>query len=176
MYTKSRLGLTSVTLKGQQFYTRIYKIFCVGGNNMIVERENGVILYNIYFEKIDVYLNCATGFLLSSDMKFLSIDKDANDKLLNKFNICSWDDYADDLFHIKFLVKYSPILSKFIDLSEFNEIEFCNPDLSINKRYCLKINDKNIFSTRDLDYERIGIQMDPYLKKLLMKEDSNNDN
>ena len=60
---------------------------------MIVERENGVILYNIHFEKIDVYLNCATGFLLSSDMKFLSIDKDANDKLLNKFNICSWDDY-----------------------------------------------------------------------------------
>ena len=97
---------------------------------MIVERENGVILYNIHFKKIDVYLNCATGFLLSSDMKFLSIDKDANDKLLNKFNICSWDDYVDDLFHIKFLVKYSPILSKFIDLSEFNEIEFCTPILS----------------------------------------------
>ena len=47
------------------------------GDNMIVERENGVILYNIHFKKIDVYLNCATGFLLSSDMKFLSIDKDA---------------------------------------------------------------------------------------------------
>ena len=56
---------------------------------MIVERENGEILYNIHFEKIDVYLNCATGFLLSSDMKFLSIDNDANDKLLNKFNIWS---------------------------------------------------------------------------------------
>ena len=40
----------------------------------------------------------------------------------------------------------------------------------------IKINDKNIFSTRDLDYERIGIQMDPYLKELLMQEDSNNDN
>ena len=142
------------------------------GDNVVVERENGVILYNIHFKKIDVYLNCATGFLLSSDMKFLSIDNDANDKLLNKFNMCSWDDYTDDLLHIKFLVKYSPILSKFIDLSEFNEIEFCSPDLSINKRYCLKINDKNIFSARDLDYERIGVQMDPYLKERLMQEDS----
>ena len=42
-------------------------------------------IHNIHFEKIDIYLNCATGFLLSSDMKFLSIDNDANDKLLNKF-------------------------------------------------------------------------------------------
>ena len=55
---------------------------------MIVERENGEILYNIHFKKIDIYLNCVTGFLLSSDIKFLSIDNDANDKLLNKFNIC----------------------------------------------------------------------------------------
>ena len=108
----------------------------------------------------------------------IKVHKYVRKKLLQKFKAYAWDFIGCDknMLHIKFLVKYSPILSKFIDLSEFNEIEFCSPDLSINKRYCLKINDKNIFSTRDLDYERIGIQMDPYLKELLMQEDSNNDN
>ena len=48
------------------------------------------------------------------------------EKLLEKFKVDRWDslDYNKNLFHIKFLVKYSPILSKFIDTSEFDTIEF----------------------------------------------------
>ena len=130
-------------------------------------------VYNIQFKKVKLWIdhNLAI-FLNCTNNDCLNISSVSNDFLLKKFDLYDWDDISKNLLHIKFLVKYSPILSKFIDLSEFNEIEFCNPDLSINKRYCLKINDKNIFSTRDLDYERIGIQMDPYLKELLMQEDS----
>ena len=120
---------------------------------LYVDGESSIFLGNIKANEIGIYL-------LSDEI------------LLNKFNVMNWDTVTNNLIHVKFLVKYSPILSKFIDLSEFNEIEFCNPDLSINKRYCLKINDKNMFSTRDLDYERIGVKMDPYLKELLMQEDS----
>lgn len=130
-------------------------------------------VYSMQFKKVKLWIdhNLAI-FLNCTNNDCLNLSSISNDFLLKKFDLYDWDDIGENLLHIKFLVKYSPILSKFIDLSEFNEIEFCNPDLSINKRYCLKINDKNIFSTRDLDYERIGIQMDPYLKELLMQEDS----
>ena len=47
---------------------------------------------------------------------------------MKKFDLYDWDDIGENLLHIKFLVKYSPILSKFIDLSEFNEIEFVDLD------------------------------------------------
>ena len=125
------------------------------------------------FKKVKLWIdhNLAI-FLNCTNNDCLNISSISNDFLLKKFDLYDWDDIGENLLHIKFLIKYSPILSKFIDLSEFNEIEFCSPDLSINKRYCLKINNKNIFSTRDLDYERIGVQMDPYLKELLMQEDS----
>ena len=46
--------------------------------------------------------------------------------LLRKFKIFNWDNYSENLTHIKFLVEYSPILSKFVDPSEFDNIEFIN--------------------------------------------------
>ena len=130
-------------------------------------------IYFVQFKNIKLAIDFDTCVFLG-EIKDGRIELNLNAKrfLLKKFKISQFYSFTKNLVHIKFLVKYSPILSKFIDLSEFNEIEFCNPDLSINKRYCLKINDKNIFSTRDLDYERIGVQMDPYLKELLMQEDS----
>ena len=43
--------------------------------------------------------------------------------LLRKFKVYNWDSYGKNLAHIKFLVKYSPIFSKFIDDEELDKIE-----------------------------------------------------
>ena len=40
--------------------------------------------------------------------------------LLNKFNVMNWDVVTDNLIHIKFLIKYSPTLSKLIDNDELD--------------------------------------------------------
>ena len=62
--------------------------------------------------------------------------------LLNKFKIEYWDDYTDNLFHIKFLLKYSPIFSKLIFESELNDIEVNETTLTgrDNYRFCYYIN------------------------------------
>ena len=56
----------------------------------------------------------------------IKVHKYIREKLLKKFKVDRWDslDYNKNLFHIKFLVKYSPIMSKFIDTSEFDTIKF----------------------------------------------------
>ena len=52
--------------------------------------------------------------------------KYVKEKLLKKFKAYAWDyvDYNENMLHIKFLIKYSPIFSKFVDLTEFDTIEF----------------------------------------------------
>ena len=78
-------------------------------------------------------------------------------KLLKKFKIDKWDslDYNKNLFHIKFLVKYSPIMSKFIDTSEFDTIKFIPSSNQvvgnwINTSY-IKFNDgKEFFNVYDV--------------------------
>ena len=56
----------------------------------------------------------------------IKVHKYVRKKLLQKFKAYAWDFIGHDknMLHIKFLVKYSPILSKFIDTSEFDTIEF----------------------------------------------------
>ena len=48
--------------------------------------------------------------------------------LLKKFKVNKFDSFTENLVHIKFLVKYSPILSKFINFEEFNSIEIQKKD------------------------------------------------
>ena len=109
---------------------------------------------------------------------FGNIDKNNNikmykyvkEKLLKKFKVDRWDslDYNKNLFHIKFLVKYSPILSKFIDTSEFDTIEFAPSSDQIvdtwgNVSY-INLNDgKEFFNVYDVAYTEQDIDI-IYLK------------
>ena len=81
------------------------------------------------FKKVKLWIdhNLAI-FLNCTNNDCLNISSISNDFLLKKFDLYDWDDIGENLLHIKFLIKYSPILSKFIDLSEFNEIEFVDLD------------------------------------------------
>ena len=86
-------------------------------------------VYSVQFKKVKLWIdhNLAI-FLNCTNNDCLNISSISNDFLLKKFDLYDWDDISKNLLHIKFLVKYSPILSKFIDLSEFNEIEFVDLD------------------------------------------------
>ena len=86
-------------------------------------------VYSMQFKKVKLWIdhNLAI-FLNCTNNDCLNISSVSNDFLLKKFDLYDWDDIGENLLHIKFLVKYSPILSKFIDLSEFNEIEFVDLD------------------------------------------------
>ena len=98
-------------------------------------------------------------------------------KLLKKFKIDKWDslDYNKNLFHIKFLVKYSPILSKFIDTSEFDTIEFASSNDRIANNWSnvsyINLNDgKEFFNVYDASYtERdvISLEIDSEFLKIL---------
>ena len=89
----------------------------------------------------------------------IKVHKYVRKKLLKKFKVNRWDslDYNKNLFHIKFLVKYSPILSKFIDTSEFDTIEFAPYSDQIvdnwdNVSY-INLNDgKKFFNVYDVAY------------------------
>ena len=100
-------------------------------------------------------------FLSSIDSENnLKMSYETNYFLLKKFKIYDWDKYNDDLIQIKFLVKYSCILSKLIDLSEFNNIELISidnvndPDLEWHNNYCLYINDIGFCSSDEVKYTR----------------------
>ena len=98
-------------------------------------------------------------------------------KLLKKFKIDKWDslDYNKNLFHIKFLVKYSPILSKFVDLTEFDTIEFTPSSDNVvdnwNNIAYVNLNDgKEFFYVYDVMYtgqDIISLKFDSEFLKIL---------
>ena len=82
----------------------------------------------------------------------------------------TWDfiDHNNNLLHIKFLVKYSPILSKFIDTSEFDTIEFTPSSDNVvdnwnNVSYIKFNNGKEFFNVYDVVYTGQNIDI-IYLK------------
>ena len=103
--------------------------------------------------------------------------KYVKEKLLKKFKVDRWDslDYNKNLFHIKFLVKYSPILSKFINVSEFNTIELASSNDRIANNWrnisYINLNDgKEFFNVYDASYtERdvISLEIDSEFLKIL---------
>ena len=113
----------------------------------------------IQFENIKIAIDRDTCVFISgidknNDIKMYEYTKE---KLLKKFKIDKWDslDYNKNLFHVKFLVKYSPILSKFIDTSEFDTIEFAPSSDQIvdnwNNTSYIKFNDgKEFFNVYDV--------------------------
>ena len=120
------------------------------------------LIYGVIFKNVKIYTDenlCV--FLSSIDSKNnLKMSYETNYFLLKKFKINDWDTYNDDLIQIKFLVKYSCILSKLIDLSEFNDIELIsinnvnNPDIEWYNDYYLYINDIGFCSSDEVKYMR----------------------
>ena len=110
----------------------------------------------------------------NNDIKMYEHTKE---KLLKKFKIDRWDslDYNKNLFHIKFLVKYSPILSKFIDVSEFNTIELASSNDRIANNWrnvsYINLNDgKEFFYVYDVMYTEqdiISLKFDSEFLKIL---------
>ena len=125
---------------------------------MLIETTNGV-MYRIYFKNCTIYINSAAGAFLSKDKNILFIKRKTNRILINKFRICSWDEITENLSHIKFLIKYSPVFSKLVDLTEFDKIEFCNPEFKL-VRYYIYCNKRKYFSVFNTNYENFTIKYD----------------
>ena len=107
----------------------------------------------------------------------IKVHKYVRKKLLKKFKAHAWDsfDYNKNLFHIKFLVKYSPILSKFIDVSEFNTIEFVQSSNNAvdnwgNVSY-INLNDGkeffNVYDASHTEQDVISLKIDSEFLKIL---------
>ena len=140
---------------------------------MLVKKINDVI-YRLYFKKFNMYVNPGVSVFFDKKTKILSIDRKADAMLLEKFHVEYWDDYNEKLDHIKFLIKYSPILSRFADDSELNDIKLINneeyKDIYDSYKY-LKINDKRFFDTNSIIYgfDSTYTQFDENFKNQYMK-------
>ena len=120
------------------------------------------LIYGVIFKNVKIYTDenlCV--FLSSIDSENnLKMSYETNYFLLKKFKINDWDTYNDDLIQIKFLVKYSCILSKLVDLSEFDNIELINinnvnnPDIEWHNDYYLYINDIGFCGSDEVKYMR----------------------
>ena len=143
----------------------------------------GVIINIIKFKKITLYVDCESSvFLGNIKANEIGICLPSDEILLNKFNAMNWDIVTNNLIHIKFLIKYSPILSKLIDndeLDDFEMVEVSNIyDEFLNPKYYVKFNktDKKFFEVNSTDYKQINnidynyINVEKELIDLLNKE------
>ena len=141
---------------------------------MLVKKINDVI-YKLYFKKFNMYVNSGVGVFFDKKTEILSINKKADTMLLEKFHVEYWDDYNEKLDHIKFLIKYSPILSRFVDNSEWNDIKLINnkedKDFIYDTHKYLKINNKRFFDTNSIIYgfDSTYTQFDENFKNHYMK-------
>ena len=109
---------------------------------LCIDGESSIFLGNIKANEIGIYL-------LSDEI------------LLNKFNAMYWNTVTDNLIHIKFLIKYSPILSKLIDNDEldFEIVEVSNAyDEFLNPKYYIEFNktDKKFLEVNSTDYKKVN--------------------
>ena len=141
----------------------------------------GVIINIVKFKKITLYIDCESSvFLGNIKANEIGIYLPSDEILLNKFNAMNWDVVTDNLIHIKFLIKYSPILSKLIDNDEldFKMVEMPSDDKFLNQNYYIKFNntDKKFFKINSSDYKKVNninynyINVDEEFKKLINLE------
>ena len=103
---------------------------------MKVYIRHKIVIHFIQFKNVKIALDgesCV--FLGSIKNNEVKISESVKNKLLKKFNKDNWDVIKNDLVHIKFLIEYSPILSKFVDPSEFDNIEFINLNSNVNNMW-----------------------------------------
>ena len=143
--------------------------------------KTGVIIDIVKFKKITLYIDCESSIFLGNiKANEIGIYLPSDEILLNKFNAMNWDIVTDNLIHIKFLIKYSPILSKLIDNDEldFKMVEMPSDDKFLNQNYYIKFNetDKKFFKINLSDYKKVDdvnynyINVDKEFKKLINLE------
>ena len=140
--------------------------------------DNGPIDF-IQFKNIKIALDMDVYIFFGNIDKNnnIKVHKYVRKKLLKKFKAHAWDslDYNKNLFHIKFLVKYSPILSKFIDISEFNTIELASSNDQIADNWSnvsyVNLNDgKEFFNVYDIahtEQDMVYLKIDSEFLKIL---------
>ena len=118
---------------------------------MIIERV-GNLIFNVCFKNSIFSITNASNIFLSDIGDSLRLNEKLNKILILKFNSYGIDCCKNGISHIKFLVKYSPILSKIVDTSEFNSIEYHDNFFYMNG-YFLKINDRFFFKTNKMYFD-----------------------
>ena len=132
------------------------------------------LIYFIQFKNIKLAIDFDTCVFLG-EIKDDHIELNENIKrfLSKKFKINKLDSFTKNLVHIKFLVKYSPILSKFINFEEFNSIEIQKKDYkSINwgEVYYVKFNNGlKFFNTEEVNFDTktLYINIDSKFSRIL---------
>ena len=143
--------------------------------------KTGVIINIIKFKKITLYIDCESSIFLGNiKANEIGIYMPSDEILLNKFNTMYWNTATNNLIHIKFLVKYSPILSKLIDNDEldFKMVEMPRDDEFLIPNHYIKFNktDKKFFEVNSTDYKKVNniyynyINVEKELIDLLSKE------
>ena len=104
------------------------------------------IIFSVQFKKIEILIDCDSYMFLGNiKSDKIGISKRIGLILLRKFKISSWDGYNKNLAHVKFLAKYSPIFSKFIDDEELDKIELEELQKISYGPYYLKFNENTKF-------------------------------
>ena len=104
------------------------------------------IIFSVQFKKIEILLDYdSCVFLGNIKSDKIGISKRIKLILFRKFKISNWDSCRKNLAHIKFLAKYSPIFSKFIDDEELDKIELEELQRISYGPYYLKFNENTKF-------------------------------
>ena len=131
-------------------------------------------IYFVQFKNIKLAIDFDTCIFLV-EIKNNCIELNANTKrfLSKKFKINNFDSFTKNLVHIKFLVKYSPILSKFINFEEFNSIKIQRKDyrsIAWGEFYYIKFNNGlKFFNTGEIDFDAktLYTDIDPKFSQIL---------
>ena len=132
------------------------------------------LIYFIRFKNIKLAMDFDICVFLG-EIKDGSIELNLNTKrfLLKKFKISQFYSFTKNLVHIKFLVKYSPILSKFINFEEFNSIKIQRKDyksIAWGDVYYVKFNNGlKFFNTEEIDFytKTLYAYIDPKFLQIL---------
>ena len=132
------------------------------------------IIFSVQFKKIEILIDCDSYMFLGNiKSDKIGINKRIGLILLRKFKISSWDGYSKNLAHVKFLAKYSPIFSKFIDDEELDKIELEKMQRIQYGPHYLKFNENTKFLNAGFmvrSSNAISICVDSKLMKMLEKE------
>ena len=115
-------------------------------------------IYFVQFKNIKLAIDFDTCVFLG-EIKDGRIELNLNAKrfLLKKFKISQFYSFTKNLVHIKFLAKYSPIFSKFIDDEEFNNIKIQKKNyesIDWTEVYCIKFNNGlKFFNTEEIEID-----------------------